>query len=123
SSFLPVLARGHAGPAVSEPPPIQPGPPELEFILRTIFDLKLDVEDLRREMENFRHRAAREMEVPYPARFATLGPAAEERNGAKPEPEDADVVVFRPGMTMQDIEREAIRAALNQVGGNRRRAA
>jgi DNA-binding NtrC family response regulator len=33
------------------------------------------------------------------------------------------VVVFRPGMTMDDLEREAIAAALHEVGGNRRRAA
>jgi DNA-binding NtrC family response regulator len=35
---------------------------------------------------------------------------------------DDGVVVFRPGMTMEDLEREAIRAALESVGGNRRRA-
>ncbi len=123
SSNLPVLARQQAEPATPRQALAQPGPPELEFILRTIFDLKLDVEDLRREMDNFRHRPTRELEVPYPARFATLGPAAEDRNGTAEEPEEAGVVVFRPGMTMEDIEREAIRAALNEVGGNRRRAA
>ncbi len=32
-------------------------------------------------------------------------------------------MVFRPGMTMQDLEREAITTALRQVRGNRRRAA
>jgi DNA-binding NtrC family response regulator len=37
------------------------------------------------------------------------------------EPEG--VVVYRPGMTMQDMEREAIRSALRDVDGNRRRAA
>lgn len=35
---------------------------------------------------------------------------------------DDGVVVFRPGMTMEDLEREAIRAALESVGGNRRKA-
>ena len=38
------------------------------------------------------------------------------------ETTDDGVVVFRPGMTMEDLEREAIRAALESVGGNRRRA-
>ena len=38
-------------------------------------------------------------------------------------PEDeAGVVVFRPGMTMEDLEREAIRTALDRVRGNRRKA-
>jgi two-component system, NtrC family, response regulator HydG len=32
-------------------------------------------------------------------------------------------VVFRPGMTMQEMEREAIEAALRRVRGNRRKAA
>jgi DNA-binding NtrC family response regulator len=33
------------------------------------------------------------------------------------------VVIYRPGMTMEDMEREAIRAALESVAGNRRKAA
>jgi DNA-binding NtrC family response regulator len=42
----------------------------------------------------------------------------------EPEPpEEKGVVVFRPGMTMQDLEREAINAALREARGNRRRAA
>ena len=102
--------------------------PELEFILRTIFDLKMDLEDLRREMENFRYRERREIEVPYPAPFATTRPDTPDRE----EPVEAiaeaaalgdGVVIFRPGMTMQDLEREAIAAALREVRGNRRRAA
>ena len=37
---------------------------------------------------------------------------------------DSDnVVVFRPGMTMEDLERQAITAALSSVNGNRRKAA
>jgi DNA-binding NtrC family response regulator len=44
-----------------------------------------------------------------------------------PEDEDDEdgesVVVFRPGMTMRDLEREAIIAALKDVAGNRREAA
>jgi DNA-binding NtrC family response regulator len=122
--YLPVLARGAAElqSAVGST-----GPPELEFILRTIFDLKMDVEDLRREMENYRYRERREIEVPYPARFATPRPdstvahaIAEEVAIAAPA---EGVVIYRPGMTMQDLEREAIAAALREVRGNRRRAA
>lgn len=107
------------------------GSAELEFILRTIFDLRMDVDDLRREMENYRHRERREIEVQYPPRFAASVPASTEETftaGAPatttPDaPTDDGVVVFRPGMTMQDLEREAIAAALREVRGNRRRAA
>jgi DNA-binding NtrC family response regulator len=34
-----------------------------------------------------------------------------------------DVVVFRPGMTLEELERNAILAALKEVAGNRRKAA
>jgi DNA-binding NtrC family response regulator len=37
--------------------------------------------------------------------------------------EEDGVVVYRPGMTMEEMEREAIAAALAEVDGNRRRAA
>jgi DNA-binding NtrC family response regulator len=33
------------------------------------------------------------------------------------------VVVYRPGMTLADLEKNAIIAALKEVGGNRRKAA
>jgi DNA-binding NtrC family response regulator len=99
-------------------------PPELEFILRTIFELKLDVEDLRREMENYRFREQRPMEVAYGNRFATLPPAPEPAADDEVDSLQAPgVVLFRPGMTMEEVEREAIGAALREVDGNRRRAA
>ena len=110
-------------------------PPELEFILRTIFDLKLDVEDLRREMEDFRTRQNRAIEVPYTSPYAGLpapAPASSpifqtSRHDVASEAEEPQepegVVVYRPGMTMQELEREAIRSALQEVRGNRRRAA
>ncbi len=36
---------------------------------------------------------------------------------------ESDAVAFRPGMTMAELEREAIIATLREVGGNRRKAA
>ena len=59
------------------------------------------------------------------------GPESEARGGPRPAqapgteggPDDEGVVVFRPGMTMEDMEREAIAAALEEVDGNRRQAA
>ena len=38
-------------------------------------------------------------------------------------PEDPGIVVFRPGITMEEMERQAVRAALAEVHGNRRKAA
>jgi DNA-binding NtrC family response regulator len=39
------------------------------------------------------------------------------------EAREEGTVVFRPGMTMEDLEREAISATLLHSRGNRRRAA
>ena len=108
-------------------------PPELEFLLRSLFDLKLDVEDLRREFERYRARHADAGPLLGPAHPAyptlpqygapiplpALAPAPE----PQPAPREEGVVVYRPGMTMEDLEREAIRSALRQVHGNRRKAA
>ncbi len=37
--------------------------------------------------------------------------------------ESEQIVIYRAGMRMQDVERAAIEAALAETGGNRRRAA
>jgi DNA-binding NtrC family response regulator len=118
---------GHAGMPVRLP--------ELELVFRTLVDLKFDVEDLRREFEAYKQRHpeltyAREASVvdePWtrPGRppaeeveFATLEPGAE----ASLDREDENVIYFRPGMTMQELEKAAIVATLKAEGGNRRRA-
>jgi DNA-binding NtrC family response regulator len=117
-SYLPVLARPVASLDQSAA-----AAPELEFVLRSIFDLKLDIEDLRREMDNFRYRQRRELEVSYPAGFASV-PAPSPEPPVETIPREPEgIVVFRPGMKMHDLEREAITAALREVHGNRRRAA
>jgi len=93
--------------------------PEIEFIFRTLFDLRLNLEDLRRDFEEYRERQSREVPVAaVPLGYAAISPMAE----PEPEPERG-VVVFRPGMTMIDLEREAITVALREARGNRRRAA
>lgn len=101
--------------------------PELEFILRTLFDLKMDVDDLRREFEDYRRRRADELPS-YPIYSPLPGTAllgSGELGEPEPVPEavEEDAVVYRPGMTMQDLEREAISIALKEVKGNRRKAA
>ncbi|HEX2093464.1 MAG TPA: sigma-54 dependent transcriptional regulator [Longimicrobiaceae bacterium] len=111
-------------------------PRELEFIFRTLYDLKLDIDDLRREFEVYRERHRDELQIPmaagggYPVAppvipFGTLGGGRTVVSAPEPaEPEEPrGTVVFRPGMTMQDLEREAITAALREAAGNRRRAA
>ena len=123
-SLLPVLSRPPTSPTAA------PSLPELEFILRTIFDLKMDVDDLRREMDRFRERQERGIEIPLSHAYAPLpvtGDGAafrtEPRRHEEEETAQEEVVVYRSGMTMQDLEREAIRTALREVDGNRRRAA
>ena len=125
----------------------------MEFIFRTLVEMRVDMDDLRREFEAYRRdSSASRIGGAYfdwtgardvPVRAVEVGayppPAAEQ--GADRRDADTtgssidgstedvsagageDVVVFRPGMTMEDLEREAIAAALASVGGNRRKAA
>ena len=127
--------------------------PELEFIFRTLVDLRMDVDDLRKEFETYRS--------PQPGSAASVGmypiqqggveigvrPAASVSDesweveepievAAREGPGDGSLpldgpgdalgegaVVYRSGMTMEDLERAAIAAALVEVRGNRRKAA
>lgn len=91
-----------------------PGP-EIEFVLQTLFNLKLDVDDLRHEWERFRQRQENRLSLPAPVKPALPAPLEDEP--------DEDAVVYRPGMTMQEMERAAIEIALREANGNRRRAA
>jgi DNA-binding NtrC family response regulator len=116
--------------------------PELEFIFRTLVQLRIDVEDLRRQFETYRlGHPELGPAVPNPfvlpgSRMPTqpveivheqIGPGPAPRAPAPGPPDDGDdeheVVVFRPGMTLQQLEKNAIVAALREVAGNRRRAA
>ena len=122
--------------------------PELEFVFRTLVDLRVDMDDLRREFDVYRRGEG--IALPGEAVVGHVGPALSPRRGieigayspgadssgfddaviaAEPSPpsvsspDSDDVVVFRPGVTMEDLERQAIAAALSSVNGNRRRAA
>ena len=158
--------------------------PELEFIFRTLMELRMDVTDLQREFEAYKAevpplgRAMREISAPegdeydvrvvrqpgegdeyevrpsrtrgQPGEDGEVGPSGPggrggmgpapggegDRDAGEAAPESADAgarvgptgedegsVVYRPGMTMEDVEREAILAALEEVDGNRRQAA
>jgi len=118
---------------------------ELEFIVRSLLELKLQVEDLRRQIETPRVPDAGRIAgadaplglggwigegrvastgdggtVPAPASSMTpVAPPIEPRGQAPPP----NVVTVTPGMKMADIERSVIEAALKETRGNRRRAA
>jgi DNA-binding NtrC family response regulator len=134
TSLLPVRmpTTVHTEPMDGGSDVVASGPPaELEFIFRTLFDLKMDLEDLRREFELYRERQREPIALPgaVPAYAMPAGAAfgAVSMPGvaaAPPEPvKEEGTVVFRPGMTMSEMEREAITAALREARGNRRRAA
>jgi DNA-binding NtrC family response regulator len=103
---------------------------ELEFIVRGLLELKLQVEELRRRLDE--ERAARQELAEAAAAGAFAGPAAAggllgaggpagiEARDQEPPP---NVVTVTPGMTMAAVERAVIEAALRETGGNRRRAA
>jgi len=113
---------------------------ELEFILRSLVELKLQVEELRRRVEDDRAEDPRGWvgevatigEVRSPVvqggRIANVGPrggggSRVARGIEPPEELPTNVVTIMPGTTMAEIERRAITAALRETRGNRRKAA
>lgn len=110
----------------------------LEFIFRTMVDLRMDVEDLRQDFDAYREERVASFGTStsvHAAPSSEIGgaewghpsegsvPLALEVGAPCPEPPDDGAVVFRAGMTMDDLEREAIVAALAEAAGNRRKAA
>jgi DNA-binding NtrC family response regulator len=103
---------------------------ELEFILRSLLELKLQVEDLRRQAEDGRLGVDRSSfgvrsagfigEVPAPA---TAAPGGIGGIGPRDESPPPNVVTVVPGTKMNEVERAVIEAALKETRGNRRRAA
>jgi DNA-binding NtrC family response regulator len=105
-------------------------PPELEFIFRTLIQLRMDVEDLRHRFDQYRHTHpeiahGRPLIAAAPAAFSPAHiqdvPLAEDI--IDDETDEEEVIVYRPGMTLRDLEHAAIAAALKDVKGNRRKAA
>jgi len=88
---------------------------ELEFIFRSLVELKLQVEELRRRLDE----PAQRVEV------IEVGPGAQSAPVAtvEAEPVAEGEVLYRPGMTMAEVERATIEAALHATQGNRRKAA
>jgi DNA-binding NtrC family response regulator len=97
--------------------------------------MRIDIDDLRRQFEDYRHSHA---ELPASAPLYPVMPLvgagrsldATFLNARTDDLDDDDdeesgesVVVFRPGVTIQEMEKDAIVAALKNVAGNRRKAA
>ena len=91
----------------------QVGHQEVEFILRSIMDLRLQIEELRRRLDSDITQQ-RMIEIPQVGGVTDFSSV---------EPTQQDQVVYRNGMTMADMERAAIEAALHEHRGNRRKAA
>ncbi|MEZ4456257.1 MAG: sigma 54-interacting transcriptional regulator [Gemmatimonadales bacterium] len=91
----------------------QPASQELEFILRSLMDLRLQVEELRRRLDE-RPSKVQVIEIPE----TSVSPLHE----IVPETAPVDVL-YRPGMTMAEVEKATIAAALKESRGNRRQAA
>jgi DNA-binding NtrC family response regulator len=104
-SLLPVVAGRRDGGTAGQ---------ELEFILRSLLDLKLQVEELRRRLDDQPQR----VQVIELGDHATVHEVLPESDNGGDQP-----VVYRPGMTMAEVEKAAIEAALQEYRGNRRKAA
>ncbi|MBL0172732.1 MAG: sigma-54-dependent Fis family transcriptional regulator [Gemmatimonadaceae bacterium] len=119
----------HIGPLVREGERAQGR--EFEFIVRSLVELKLQVEELRRRMdvEGRASTPAWVGEVRSPAVGASVYGDVSAPMGLVRgiEPRDQEVaptvITLGPGMTMAEIERVAILAALRDSSGNRRKAA
>lgn len=102
---------------------------ELEFILRSLVELKLQVEELRRRLDEERLRRTEwASEVQHsveggPGLEAGLEAALSGGIGPSEVPMPTNAIVLKAGMSMADIERLAIEATLRETRGNRRRAA
>jgi DNA-binding NtrC family response regulator len=119
--FLPV----HVGPVVRGA--VGAEGRELEFLVRSMLELRLQVEELRRRLDSEREHqevwVANGREVHPPALGAGNGGGAAIAIEAPNQPAPPTTPQITPGMTMAQIERAAIEAALKETRGNRRKAA
>jgi DNA-binding NtrC family response regulator len=103
---------------------------ELEFILRSLLELKLQVEDLRRRIDDgppsFGGTPPRGTfigEVRVPGHLVDASAPSVSGIGPRDETPPPNVVTIAPGTKMTEVERAVIEAALKETRGNRRRAA
>ena len=94
---------------------------DLEFIFRSLVELKLQIEELRRRMDD-QPQQVEVIEVGGGLPYRTIEHhAAIDLTEDQPEPDRT--VLYEAGMSMADVERAAIEGALTETHGNRRRAA
>jgi DNA-binding NtrC family response regulator len=110
--YLPV----HVGPVVRGQN--EAGGRELEFIVRSLVELKLQLEELRRRVDDARPLRGELLGEVRPAVSVQTVGALEPAPAAAP-----NVLGVTPGMTMAEIEEAAIVHALRETRGNRRKAA
>src|SRR5207247_7948484 len=98
---------------------------ELEFLVRSMLELRLQIEELRRRFD-----AERDHHEVWEANGREVQPPALGTGGggaiaieAPNQPAVPTTLQLAPGMTMAQIERAAIEAALKETRGNRRKAA
>jgi DNA-binding NtrC family response regulator len=93
---------------------------ELEFLVRSMLELRLQVEELRRRLDDER-RDPREWVGEVQPTLASGNSIGAIEPPDQPAPPSK--LTLSPGMTMAEIERAAIEAALKDTRGNRRKAA
>jgi DNA-binding NtrC family response regulator len=109
----------------SPQPEFHTGSQELEFIFRTLVELKMQLGELRQRIDARPAERVEVIEVGGGSREQGAGSRMLE-SSVDPLTPSSDLptpVIYRPGMTMSEIERAAIDAALRETHGNRRKAA
>jgi DNA-binding NtrC family response regulator len=105
---------------------------ELEFIVRSLVELKLQVEELRRRMDvEVRSPSVGWMGEVHPVAGLAASPVGDVWVGSgvmggippRDQATPPSSISVGPETTMAEIERQAIEAMLRQTGGNRRKAA
>jgi DNA-binding NtrC family response regulator len=100
------------------------GSQELEFIFRTLVELKMQLGELRQRIEERPSERIEVIEVGGGSGGVTQMRHLEASvDPLAPSSERQTPVVYKPGMKMSDVERAAIDAALRETHGNRRKAA
>src|SRR5438034_8514083 len=108
---------------------IAPAPPreiagqELGFIFRTLVELKLQIEEMRRRIEDRPSERVEVIEVGTRDSGLATRILEASPDPLAPSPESPTPVIYKRGMSMSDVERAAIDAALRETHGNRRKAA
>jgi DNA-binding NtrC family response regulator len=99
------------------------GGQELEFIFRTLVELKMQLEDLRRRIDVRPSERVEVIEVGGSERPAHRVPLTAHIDPLDSTPGPEKPVIYKAGMSMADVEKAAIDAALRETHGNRRKAA